>query len=44
MDNQLFVSKYQFVLPDRDEMRRFLEAKMAEELGPEATENEVGRR
>jgi predicted nuclease of restriction endonuclease-like (RecB) superfamily len=44
MDNQLFVSKYQFVLPDRDEMRRFLEAKMAEELGPEAAENAEGGR
>ena len=44
MDNQLFVSKYQFALPDRDEMRRFLEAKMAEELGVEAADNEEGGR
>src|SRR6266571_823233 len=43
MDNQLFVSKYQFALPDRDEVRRFLEARMAEELGTEAVENEEGR-
>jgi predicted nuclease of restriction endonuclease-like (RecB) superfamily len=43
MDNQLFVSKYQLVLPDRDEMRRFLEAQMAEELGP-AAQNEAGGR
>jgi predicted nuclease of restriction endonuclease-like (RecB) superfamily len=34
MDNQLFVSKYQLVLPDKDEMRRFIEAQMAEGLDP----------
>ena len=39
MDNHLFVSKYQFALPHKDEMRRFLEAQMAEELGAEAAEN-----
>jgi predicted nuclease of restriction endonuclease-like (RecB) superfamily len=42
MDNHLFVSKYQFALPHKDEMRRFLEAQMAEELGAEATENLEG--
>jgi len=43
MDNQLFVSKYQFALPGRDEMRRFLEAQMAAELGSEVAEEESGR-
>src|SRR6266446_9053314 len=43
MDNQLFVSKYQFALPGRDEMRRFLETQMAEELGSEAVEEAGGR-
>ncbi len=33
MDNQLFVSKYQLALPDKEEMRRFIEAQMAEGLG-----------
>ncbi len=33
MDNQLFVSKYQLALPDKEEMRRFVEAQMAEGLG-----------
>lgn len=28
MDNQLFVSKYQLKLPDKDEMQRFLEAQL----------------
>jgi predicted nuclease of restriction endonuclease-like (RecB) superfamily len=44
MDNQLFVSKYLLALPDRDEMRRFLEAQMAEELGSEVADNEEGGR
>ncbi len=33
MDNQLFVSKYQLALPDKEEMRRFIEAQMAGGLG-----------
>jgi hypothetical protein len=44
MDNRLFVSKYQLVLPDKEEMRRFLEAQMAEELGGSPAENEADRR
>ncbi len=34
MDNQLFVSKYQLMLPDKEEMRRFVEAQIADGLGP----------
>lgn len=34
MDNQLFVSKYQLALPDKSEMRRFVEDQMAGELRP----------
>jgi len=30
MDNQLFVSKYQLELPDKDEMQRFIEAQLKE--------------
>jgi hypothetical protein len=30
MDNQLFVSKYQLELPRKEEIQRFLEAKMRE--------------
>jgi predicted nuclease of restriction endonuclease-like (RecB) superfamily len=44
MDNHLFVSKYQLALPDKEEMRRFLEAQMAEELGSDAAENAEGCR
>ncbi len=32
MDNQLFVSKYQLALPEKEEMRRFIEAQIAEGL------------
>ena len=42
MDNHLFVSKYQLALPDKEEMRRFLEEQMAEELGGDAAENAEG--
>ena len=30
MSNQLFVSKYELVLPSKDQIARFLEAKMSE--------------
>ena len=30
MSNQLFVSKYELVLPSREQIARFLEAKMRE--------------
>jgi len=30
MDNQLFVSKYQLELPDKEEIRRFLEDQLSE--------------
>jgi hypothetical protein len=33
------IPQHQFALPHKDEMRRFLEARMAEELGVEAAEN-----
>ncbi|MCP3994051.1 MAG: DUF1016 domain-containing protein, partial [bacterium] len=33
MNNQLFVSKYQLALPEKEEMRRFIEAQMAGGLG-----------
>ncbi len=33
MDNQLFISKYQLELPNRDEMRRFLEQQIVAEWG-----------
>ncbi len=36
MDNQLFVSKYQMELPNKEEMRRFIEAQLAEGLGQRA--------
>lgn len=44
IDNHLFVSKYQLALPDKEAMRRFLEAQMAEELGIDAAENAEGGR
>ncbi len=36
MDNQLFVSKYQLELPNKEEMRRFIEAQMAAGIGQRA--------
>jgi predicted nuclease of restriction endonuclease-like (RecB) superfamily len=33
MDNQLFVSKYQLELPDKEEIRRFLEDQLSENEG-----------
>lgn len=35
MDNNLFVSKYQFELPKKEEFQRFLEEQMAEKIGEE---------
>ncbi len=44
MDNQLFVSKYQLALPDKEEMRCFIEAQIAGGLGERvAPEGESGR-
>ncbi len=40
MDNQLFVSKYQLALPDKEEMRRFVEEQMAAGLRPLTEEEE----
>lgn len=42
MDNRLFVSKYQLALPGKEEMRRFIEAQMAAELGGEARPQREG--
>lgn len=33
LDNRLFVSKYQLALPDKEEMRRFIEEQMTAEFG-----------
>ena len=33
MDNDLFVSKYQLELPDREQMQRFIEAELKESIG-----------
>jgi len=33
MDNDLFVSKYQLELPDREQMQRFIEAELKESVG-----------
>jgi len=42
LDNRLFVSKYQLSLPDKEEMRRFIEEQMEEELGAVASSPEDG--
>ena len=42
MDNRLFVSKYQLALPGKEEMRRFIEAQMAAELGGAAGPQQEG--
>jgi predicted nuclease of restriction endonuclease-like (RecB) superfamily len=42
LDNRLFVSKYQLSLPDKEEMRRFIEVQMEEELGAAASSPEEG--
>ncbi len=42
LDNRLFVSKYQLALPDKEEMRRFIEEQMATELGAAVSSPEEG--
>ncbi len=42
LDNRLFVSKYQLALPDKEEMRRFIEEQMATELGVAVSSPEEG--
>lgn len=44
MDNQLFVSKYQLALPQKEEIRRFVEEQIAEGLGAEAEAELEGQR
>ena len=42
MSNQLFVSKYELVLPSRDQIARFLEAKMREQGGDHGESGAAG--